>query len=380
MQGLYIHIPFCSRKCAYCAFYSTNNKELRSNYIDSILKEAYFRLNQEQSKPKIQSIYIGGGSPSILDIKQYEKLFKGLEKLYNLNNIKEITFEANPEHIAQTSYLNDLKEYTPINRLSIGVQSFFDDDLKHINRKHNAKEAFQCIEAAQNIGFNNISVDLIYALIGSSSIKWKQNLNFIKELKIQHLSAYALTIEEGTILHKQIEKGIIKTIDEDILIEQHNILMDFAKNNNFIAYETSNFAKEEFIALHNSNYWNNTPYIGLGAGAHSYSGSKRRWNKNDVNLYVNSLEKEKGHISTSYFEEEVLSEKDIYHEYIMTTLRTIWGIDPNKINEFSKDIQNEFSKQLSLYLKNGDIIEKNGNYTLSSNAILRTDAIAASFF
>ena len=315
MKGVYVHIPFCKSRCSYCDFFSTTQLERREEYVQALLKEIAARVPEDE---EITTIYFGGGTPSTLETGQIERLLNAL--LAKTPTIpSEITLEANPGDLTKEK-LTALHAMG-INRLSIGIQSFEDDQLQRIGRRHNAAQARQAVRDAQAAGFDNISIDLIYALPGETITTWQQDINEALALKVQHISCYCLSYEPGTPLTNQLNAGRIMSVGEETENAMFDELCDSLTTNGFIHYEVSNFALPNRQSKHNSSYWNNTPYIGLGAGAHSYDGPKRRWNIADLAAYV------KGIISDStYWEEEVLTEEQKEIEHIMLGLRTSEGI------------------------------------------------------
>ena len=376
MAGIYIHIPFCKSKCNYCDFYSetTHNKNTIDSYIIALQKEIDLRISYLQNS-KIETIYFGGGTPSVLSANQINTIFDKINDSFTISKNLEFTFEANPDDI-NLSYLKNLKKHTKINRLSIGLQSFFDDDLKLMNRRHNVLQSKKAIRDAQKVGFDNISGDLIYGLPKMTTQKWEQNLNAFFELNLQHLSAYHLTYESGTMFYKWLKNKNISEISENKSIEQFEVLMKKAEENNFIHYEISNFGKTNYLSKHNSNYWNRAKYMGLGTSAHSYNGQEREWNISNLNKYVNSIFENK-----LPSEKEILSSQDKLNEYIMTSLRTSEGVnfDYLKTNFEQKevlDIETKLNKKLET-----EFIQKTNNfYSLTKKGQFISDSIILDLF
>ena len=372
MAGIYIHIPFCKQKCSYCDFHFSTNLQHKSNLIQAINKELEIRKN-EISAP-LETIYFGGGTPSILSEIELESIFETIYKNYSTKNLKEITLEANPDDLNKEK-LNFLKS-TPINRFSIGVQSFFEEDLKLMNRAHNAQEAETSIKLAQDFGFENITIDLIYGSTTTTNEMWKQNLQKAIELNVPHISSYALTVEEKTILDYQIKKGITKPVDEDRQNEQFQLLVDTLTSNNFIQYEISNFGKEDYFSLHNSNYWKGIHYLGIGPSAHSYNGKTRAWNIANNSKYIQTINENK-----LPQEIEVLNEVEQFNEMIMIGLRTIYGIDLNRINsEFSQPLVNSFYQELNQLINENLVEKKENKIILKPEAKFFADGIASRLF
>ncbi len=372
MAGIYIHIPFCKQKCSYCDFHFSTNLQHKSNLIQAINKELEIRKN-EISTP-LETIYFGGGTPSILSEIELESIFETIYKNYSTKNLKEITLEANPDDLNKEK-LNFLKS-TPINRFSIGVQSFFEEDLKLMNRAHNAQEAETSIKLAQDFGFENITIDLIYGSTTTTNEMWKQNLQKAIALNVPHISSYALTVEEKTILDHQIKKGITKPVDEDRQNEQFQLLVDTLTSHDFIQYEISNFGKEDYFSLHNSNYWKGIHYLGIGPSAHSYNGKTRAWNIANNSKYIQTINENK-----LPQEIEVLNEVEQFNEMIMIGLRTIYGIDLDRINsEFSQPLVNSFYQELNQLINENLVEKKENKIILKPEAKFFADGIASRLF
>lgn len=372
MAGIYIHIPFCKQKCSYCDFHFSTNLQHKSNLIQAINKE--LEIRKDEISTPLETIYFGGGTPSILSEIELESIFETIYKNYSTKNLKEITLEANPDDLNKEK-LNFLKS-TPINRFSIGVQSFFEEDLKLMNRAHNAQEAETSIKLAQDFGFENITIDLIYGSTTTTNEMWKQNLQKAIELNVPHISSYALTVEEKTILDHQIKKGITKPVDEDRQNEQFQLLVDTLTSNDFIQYEISNFGKEDYFSLHNSNYWKGIHYLGIGPSAHSYNGKTRAWNIANNSKYIQAINENK-----LPQEIEVLNEVEKFNEMIMIGLRTIYGIDLNRINsEFSQPLVNSFHEVLNQLINENLVEKKENKIILKPQAKFFADGIASRLF
>ena len=341
--------------------------------LKSIKKEIKLRQSYLNGA-NIKSIYFGGGTPSILNKEEIKTLIHTLYNNFKIDPEAEITLECNPEDL-DTKKLLELKEIG-INRLSIGIQSFDDADLKFMNRSHNAKEALSCIQYAKEVGFDNITIDLIYGLPNQSNENWKKNLAKMVSLDIQHFSAYSLTVEPKTKLKHLIDKKLVTPLDDKITVEHFNTLVEIANENNFIHYEISNFGKEGFFSNHNSAYWKNKHYLGVGPSAHSFNGSSRQWNVASNKQYI-----EKVNGNESYFEVEQLSNTQQYNEYIFTALRTIWGVELDYINnQFGQEALSYFKKQVINWENKGKIKQKKNTYTLTKQGKLYADAIASDLF
>ena len=372
MAGIYIHIPFCKQKCSYCDFHFSTNLQHKSNLIQAINKE--LEIRKDEISAPLETIYFGGGTPSILSEIELESIFETIYKNYSTKNLKEITLEANPDDLNKEK-LNFLKS-TPINRFSIGVQSFFEEDLKLMNRAHNAQEAETSIKLVQDFGFENITIDLIYGSTTTTNEMWKQNLQKAIELNVPHISSYALTVEEKTILDHQIKKGITKPVDEDRQNEQFQLLVDTLTSHDFIQYEISNFGKEDYFSLHNSNYWKGIHYLGIGPSAHSYNGKTRAWNIANNSKYIQTINENK-----LPQEIEVLNEVEQFNEMIMIGLRTIYGIDLNRINsEFSQPLVNSFYQELNQLINENLVEKKENRIILKPEAKFFADGIASRLF
>ncbi|MCH3880891.1 MULTISPECIES: radical SAM family heme chaperone HemW [Tenacibaculum] len=351
MAGIYIHIPFCKQACNYCDFHFSISLKKKDELISCLIKEVELRKDELQNST-IETIYFGGGTPSLLSASEIELLINSVYNNFNVVENPEITLEANPDDLSEEKIIELSK--SPINRLSIGVQSFFEKDLKLMNRAHNSEEAKNCLSVA-NQYFDNISVDLIYGIPDCTNEEWRANIKTVLSFGIPHISSYALTVEPKTVLEKLIAKGKIKNVDEEKASEQFHILIEELKNENFVHYELSNFGKEGFFSKNNSAYWLGKSYLGIGPSAHSFDGIQRSWNVRNNSIYIKSIQENKLPI-----EREILSKTDAYNEYIMTGLRTIWGVSLDKIktdfgNEFVEYLKNQsekYIKQELLYIEN----------------------------
>lgn len=374
MSGLYIHIPFCVKKCNYCNFHFSTQFNYKSQLIQAIGKELILRKNELISP--IKTIYFGGGTPSILNYKELEYLFTIIKEHYDMSETKEITFEANPDDLS-VEYLHFLKNQTPVNRLSVGIQSFIDEDIKFMNRNHNADEAIQSIRSAQDIGFENITIDLIYGAQTTTHERWMYTLEKAISLGIPHISSYALTVEPKTAFEAQIRKNKLPPIDEEKQATQFEMLRNKLIEHKYIQYEFSNFGKETFFSQHNTSYWKNKPYLGIGPSAHSYNGKdKRSWNVSHNIKYLKAIEK-----NILNYEEEVISEKDRFNEKIMLGLRTVWGINIDELEkEFSSSLMKHFYKELKKLEATKKVRISNQIVTIHPESLFFTDGIIAQFF
>ena len=374
MSAIYLHIPFCKQKCHYCNFYSLASFKYRSVFVDALLREIELRQNYLTDK-KITSIYFGGGTPSLLEVDELNRILKKLGEYFSWDQMPEITLEANPDDCSD-DFLKALKNETAVNRLSMGVQSFFDDDLKYLHRVHQGDDARKAIERALKNGFENMTIDLIYGIPGLTDEKWKKNLEIFFAYKLPHLSSYALTVEPKTALQVLIEKKKLKNTKEEETVRHFEILSQATQNHGFIHYEISNFAKPGFYSKHNSIYWLGGHYLGLGPSAHSFNGISRQWNVANMKQYIES-----DSVDKIVMEKEILTEIQRYNEYVMTSLRTSWGCDVEHIrNVFGEKYAGYFNNSIQPYLKKGQLIQNENQFTLTESAKLFADGIAADLF
>ncbi|OPZ01732.1 MAG: Oxygen-independent coproporphyrinogen-III oxidase 1 [Bacteroidetes bacterium ADurb.BinA395] len=370
MAGIYIHIPFCIQRCSYCNFFSVVSINLVNEVINAIIKELSIRKDYLKNEP-VQTIYFGGGTPSLLTIQQIEKLLNTIYTNFSVEKNAEITFEANPDDLTK-NYLFDLKK-VGINRLSIGIQSFDDDKLKILNRRHNATQAHEAVREAQKAGFSNISIDLIYGLPFQSLDEWETDLDKAFSLSIQHLSAYGLTFEEKTLLSKQKEKKIIEPADEELMIEMYELLLEESSKKGFDAYEISNFSLPGFYSRHNSSYWNQTPYLGVGPSAHSYNGISRQWNVAAIQKYTEGILK-----NSSFYEQEILSLEDRYNEYVLLGLRTKNGINIDALEQnFGTELKDFCLENIKTFIDNEKAYRCGSFLRLNTKGKLISDTIIA---
>lgn len=374
MSGIYIHIPFCKQACHYCDFHFSTSLKLKSNLVEAILTEIDLRLPYLKNK-NIETIYFGGGTPSLLSEKELFLILEKLYKTYNVSSHAEITLEANPDDLS-IDKLKELKRLE-INRLSIGLQSFNDEELIWMNRAHTAAESEASVKRSQDKGFENISIDLIYGSKFSSLTNWKKTLDKTISLDVKHISSYNLTIEDKTKLGHDFKVKKEMAIDDEKSSELFLEMIDRLEKNKFIHYEISNFGKENWFSNHNSNYWKGIEYIGFGPSAHSFDGVSRQWNISNNSLYIKNV----NDTNESYFEKELLSEVDQFNEYILTSLRTIWGIDAEVLkNKFSSEIIHSFNRNINTYISKGMVTFTNNQYVLTSKGKLFADRIASELF
>lgn len=318
MAGIYIHIPFCKSRCIYCGFYSTTCNDMHQQYVDCICRE--WQLRRGYINEHVRTIYIGGGTPSQLDGKQLRQIFD------SVGNAEEVTIECNPDDVT-ADYAGMLSQL-PVNRVSMGAQSFSDVRLRFLRRRHTSLQIEAAVANLRAAGFGNISIDLMYGFPGETLDEWLRDIDRALELEVEHISAYALMYEEGTELYRQLKKGIVSEVDEELSLLMYETLMDRLTAAGYDHYEISNFAKPGRRSVHNSNYWNQTPYIGLGAAAHSYDRESRQWNVADVGRYMHGVE-----CGQLDFEKEILDEQTKYNDLIMTSLRTREGLPLCELDE-----------------------------------------------
>jgi oxygen-independent coproporphyrinogen-3 oxidase len=371
MSGIYIHIPFCKKACHYCNFHFSTSLKRKEDMIAAICKE--LSLRKEELASPLKTIYFGGGTPSLLSEKEINHIFETIKEHFGVENDAEITLEANPDDLTK-DVIKQLAK-SPINRLSIGVQSFFEEDLKLMNRAHSEKEAKESIIGAKQY-FDNISIDLIYGVPGVSNQRWEQNLKIALSLQVPHISSYALTVEPKTAFESFIKKGkIIPTLDSDFK-EQYELLLSTMKEAGFVNYEFSSFSKEGYFSKNNTAYWQGKSYIGIGPSAHSFDGKYRSWNVSNNIKYIQSISEEKLPI-----ERELLSVKDRYNEYVMIGLRTMWGISLIKIEtDFGKNFVQYVLNQAQKAIEDELVILKEDNLMISEKGKFLCDGIASDLF
>ncbi|MAB57217.1 MAG: coproporphyrinogen III oxidase [Aequorivita sp.] len=369
--GLYLHIPFCKQACHYCDFHFSTSLKKKGELVTALCKELVLRKNELDGI--VETIYFGGGTPSLLSSEELQRIFETIYKNYMVSENPEITLEANPDDLSK----EQIHKFTnsQINRLSIGIQSFFEEDLKLMNRAHNASEALESIKEAKQY-FENISIDLIYGIPGMGNERWKKNLEIALSLDVPHLSCYALTVEPKTALKKFIEKGIVPPVDEEAAKDHYEILLSETEKAGLENYEFSNFGKPGFHSRNNTAYWEGKPYLGIGPSAHSYDGKSRSWNVANNTKYIKSIEE--GILPS---EIEILSKEDKYNEYIMTGLRTKKGVSLEKIeSDFGKNYLEYLLKQAENSVENGLLILENQTLKISKKGKFLSDGIAADLF
>ncbi|MDA3866499.1 MAG: radical SAM family heme chaperone HemW [Salinivirgaceae bacterium] len=373
MAGIYIHYPFCKSRCYYCDFYSVTEEKLSEAFFQALL----FELNLRKSMlgdAVIETIYFGGGTPSLLSAPKIGLIIEEIAKHFNIADHAEITIEANPDDVT-SGYARRLHE-EGVNRISLGIQSFYNYHLRLMNRRHKVLKGIKSIEIFKSAGFDNISIDLIYGLPEFTLAEWKKTLKKAVNLDIQHISAYHLTYEDNTVFSTLKKKGLLKPVDEELSYQQFMLLSEFLEANNFVHYEISNFGHLGRFSRHNINYWKNIPYLGLGPSAHSFDGKNRYWNDSNISKYIR-IDKKIGDIITK----EELSAKDFFNEYIMTGLRTYWGIDIDYIKEhFSEQQAISTERFATPYIDSEHIRKERNKLILTKKGMLISYKIIADLF
>ena len=372
MAGIYIHIPFCKQACYYCDFHFSTSLKKKDELVSALIKELQLRKD-EFKHATVETIYFGGGTPSILSNEELQLLIDSVYENYKVISCPEITLEANPDDLHKDRIIELSK--SPINRLSIGIQSFFEKDLKLMNRAHNADEARSCIEVAKKY-FSNISIDLIYGIQGATNEQWIKNIEIALNFEISHISSYALTVEPKTALASFIEKGIIEDVDDEQAHQQFLILKDKLEEEGFVHYELSNFGKEGFFSKNNSSYWQGKSYLGIGPSAHSFNGTQRGWNVRNNTKYIKALNEDELPI-----EIEILTLTDRYNEYIMTGLRTIWGVSLKKVEEdFGKLFKDYLIERADIFINQHLLYIDDGHIRVSRKGQFLSDGISSELF
>jgi len=373
MAGIYLHIPFCKQACNYCNFHFSTSLRLKEPLLEALEKEIHMQKHYLEGQ-QIETVYFGGGTPSLLQPAELMKLWDALEQAFPNQDLKEVTLEANPDNLTR-DYLRELRS-TPINRLSIGIQSFHDKDLKFMNRAHNAQEADYAVKAAQDLGLENISIDLIYGTPTMTEKEWQQNIQTALNLNVSHISSYALTVEPKTALAHAIGKGKSLAPDDHRTAAQFEQLVQRLTEAGFHHYEISNFALPGKYAVHNTSYWKGNHYLGLGPSAHSFNGSTRQWNIANNAAYIKSILS-----GTVPSETETLSFENRFNEYVMISLRTMWGADLGYMGKtFGADVTTEFISGSANFIADGLMQEQDRHLILTAKGKLLADGIASGLF
>jgi len=372
MAGIYIHIPFCRKRCHYCDFFKTTDLRSKNRVFESLKSELIIRSGELASE-EINTIYLGGGTPSVFVVGELKELLETIKSNFSVSPEAEITMEANPDDLtpANLSYLREVG----YNRLSMGIQSFSEQDLKLMNRRHGVFQAVQSVKWAKKAGFSNISIDLIYGLPNQNLEEWERNVKTAIELDVQHISAYNLTYHEGTVFYDQLKQGILNELPDELSLQQFQLLIQKLKTAGFEHYEISNFCKPGFYSRHNSSYWKNEKYLGIGPSAHSFDLVSRRWNASSIQEYLNGIEN-----NQPYSESEILSVYDRYNDYIITSLRTVWGVSEDLIGrKFPGEFLGHFQEIKKKYLSAGYVSISNDKVCLSQEGLFISDKIMADF-
>ncbi|MEM6864563.1 MAG: radical SAM family heme chaperone HemW [Bacteroidota bacterium] len=372
MAGIYIHIPFCKQACHYCDFHFSTQLKAKHEMIKALEKELVLR-KEELGRETIGTIYFGGGTPSLLSESELGGLIDTVYREYTVVEKPEITLEANPDDLSAWSLA--MLSKSPVNRLSIGVQSFYDKDLRLMNRSHTAAQAEICIQESKRY-FEDISIDLIYGIPGTGHQRWENNVIKTLELELPHISSYALTVEPRTALKKYVEKGIVPDVDDEHAQQQFYILLEMLENAGYINYEISNFGKPDHFSQNNSSYWQGKPYLGIGPSAHSFDGVGRSWNVRNNRKYIKAIEEDRLPV-----ERETLSVTDRYNEYVMTGLRTIWGVSLEKVEQdFGKQHLAYLEMQLDKYLQEHLLYLDGDRLLVTKKGKFLVDGIASDLF
>ncbi|MEC8537610.1 MAG: radical SAM family heme chaperone HemW [Bacteroidota bacterium] len=373
MAGIYIHIPFCYKACHYCDFHFSTSLTLKTKLIDAICKELKLK-NKYLGTQLVETIYFGGGTPSILEEKYIAKILKTIYKYFSISKFLECTFEVNPNDLTVGKTRSLIK--LGVNRFSVGAQSFDDIQLKLLNRSHTSKQIERSIRLIQDLGVYNINIDLMYGTPNLKNKLWENNLMKAVSLNVTHMSCYCLTIEKGTVFHKMVNSGNLKIDSDDNIKLQFLTMRDILRRNNFVHYEISNFCIPSFESKHNSSYWKGKNYLGVGPSAHSFNGKKRHWNIKNNYKYIDALNND-----NNYFEEEILTKKNIANEYILTNIRTNKGLARNILSRLTNNI--EYSKlmsQLDKLINDRLIINKKDRFYLTQNGMILCDKITTDLF
>jgi len=373
MGGIYIHVPFCKLACHYCDFHFSTNTALKADMVSAIVSELSLQ-HAYLGNEDIDTIYFGGGTPSLLEASDLGAIFGAIDKNFTISADPEITLEANPDDLGIIK-LNELKS-AGINRLSIGIQSFDDEVLKFLNRSHNAAAASKCFEDARSAGFRNLSIDLIYSIPGQTMETWQRNIRHALRLNPEHISTYSLTIESKTVFGNWFKRGKLTPITDEDSAEQMELLTDLLTGAGYVQYEISNFGKPGFFSRHNSSYWQGAKYLGVGPSAHSYNGACRQFNIRNNPLYVNAIRQDK-----IPFEVEKLSREDRINDYLMTTLRTMWGCNLDVLKkQFNYDLVADNGEYLSRLVDNKFADLEDNCLKLTRKGKLVADRISADLF
>jgi len=370
MAGIYIHIPFCKSFCSYCDFYSITDNSLKDALVQAVIRESSIRPSYLEGET-VETVYFGGGTPSLLEPATAAALISDLKKKFPFSDDPEITFEVNPDDVYEGLFI-DLKK-AGINRISLGVQSWDDKRLRYLGRRHDAAQSARALDMVFREGIKNVSVDIIYGVPGMTTADLKADLEKTFAFPVTHLSAYHLTVEEGTRFGRMKKEGKLKETDEETSASMFSLLGKVCREHGFIHYEISNFAKEGYISRHNSSYWKQVPYLGLGPSAHSFDGRSRQWNVADVRKYVKAISS--GEIPC---EREELDRITVFNEYVLTSLRTMWGIDLTHVEEFyDKELHDYLVNLSGKYIRYGLMKREKNTLVLTDQGRMISDNIIA---
>ena len=373
MAGIYIHIPFCKQACHYCNFHFSTNGDRADDMVDAIIKEMDLRIDFFSKSDVINTIYFGGGTPSLLTQPQLSRLMEAIHSRHRISSNVEVTLEANPDDLTREKLVALMS--AGINRLSIGLQSFHDSELNLMNRAHSAQESTSCVKTAQDVGITNISIDLIFGVQGSTLESWQSNLQNAIDLDVPHMSCYNLTVEPKTALAHMVKVGKISDVDDELSAQQFGLTMGLLGSKGYDHYEISNYARDGLLSNHNTNYWKSVPYLGLGASAHSYDGSDRSWNIANNALYLQSITQDTVPITV-----ESLSHKDRINEYIMTGLRTKWGCERDQISRILPECEIGIFENARTFMDQGLLKESETVLQLTQSGKYYADQIASDLF
>ena len=369
MAGIYLHVPFCKGRCAYCDFFSSTNAELKEAYVSALCRELEMRRDYANGEP-VRTIYLGGGTPSQLSLAQLDRLFSYMYKVYGVDESAEITLEANPDDLTE-EYVRGIRECLPVNRISMGVQTFDEGRLRLLRRRHTAMQAIEAVERCRRYGFSNLSIDLIYGLPGEDLMVWESDLRQAIALDVPHLSAYHLTYEEGTPLWQMKNRGEVVEVDEELSAQMYTLLVERLAKAGYVHYEISNFCHPGMESRHNSSYWKGIPYIGCGAAAHSYDGHSRQWNVASIPDYMKGVEE--GNLRV---EREELDLYTAYNDYMVTHMRTLWGVSLSEVRErFGEALLTHGVRSAQPYVKAGLLLREGDVLRLSEKGVFLSDGI-----
>ena len=375
MAGIYIHIPFCASRCLYCDFFSTTHAEKSDQYAESVLMEMEKRKEELSGDETVKTIYVGGGTPSQMSLDSLRQILEGIYRHFNVCADAEVTMEFNPEDVTQ-AFAEGLSTL-PVNRVSMGIQTFDDERLRFIRRRHTSNKAINAVNLLKEKGFKNISIDLMFGFPGEHLEDWEADIEKALSLDVAHVSAYSFMYEEGTALTRMKESGQVAALDDEEMLAMYTLLINKLEDAGYEHYELSNFSHKGKESKHNMSYWEGVSYLGLGAGAHSYDGERRRWNVNSLEKYMDGVR-----TGTEYWEEEKLSYADKFNEYVMTRLRTKKGMDVEWLrSEFGGKIDmKEFERTLRQELENGNLVEEGQRLRLSRKGLYISDGVMADLF